>query len=48
MKLETFLNEKYPFIKIVIGNDNKEKAESLMLKLKRVDGIKEISLKLID
>jgi GTP pyrophosphokinase len=48
MKLETFLNERYPFIKIVIRNDNKEKAESLMLKLKKVDGVKEISLKLVD
>jgi GTP pyrophosphokinase len=48
MKLETFLNEKYPFIKMVIGNDNKEKAEALMLKMKKVDGVKEISLKLID
>jgi len=48
MKLETFLNEKYPFIKIVIGNDNKEKSENLMLKIKKVDGVKEISYKLLD
>jgi GTP pyrophosphokinase len=48
MKLETFLNEKYPFIKIIIGNDNKEKAERLMLKIKKVDGIKEIGYKLVE
>ena len=48
IKLETFLNEKYPFIRIVVGTDNKEKAESLMLKIQKVNGIKEISHKLID
>jgi len=48
IKLETFLNEKYPFIKIVIGTDNKEKAESLMLKIKKVEGVKEISYKLVE
>jgi GTP pyrophosphokinase len=48
IKLETFLNEKYPFIKIIVGTDNKEKAESLMLKIQKVDGIKEINYKLIE
>ena len=48
IKLETFLNEKYPFIRLVIGTDNKEKAESLMLKIRKVDGVKEIGYKLVD
>ncbi len=48
IKMETFLNEKYPFIRIIVSADNKEKAESLMLKIKKVDGVKEIGYKIID
>lgn len=48
MKLETFLNGKYPFIKLVVGTDNKEKAETLMLKIKKIDGIKEIGYKMVE
>lgn len=48
MKLETFLNEKYPFIKIVLGTDSKEKAEHLVLKIKKINDIQEISYRLVD
>ncbi len=48
IKLETFLNEKYPFIKIVIDTENKEKAEMLMLKMKKINGVKEIGYKIVE
>lgn len=48
MKMETFLNEKYPCIKIAVGTDNKEKAEHLLLKIKKINDVREISYRLID
>lgn len=45
--VKTELNGKYPFIKISIGLDDKEKAESLMLKMKKVEGVKGITYKIL-
>jgi uncharacterized protein with ACT and thioredoxin-like domain len=48
VKLETFFNEKYPFVRLVIGTDNIKKAESIMLKIRQVEGVKEISYRIVD
>lgn len=45
--LQTIENEKYPLIKALVDIDNRTRAEQILLKLKKIEGVKEISYKLI-
>ncbi len=48
ISVNTYENERFPIVKIITDIHDRKKGEQIFLKLRKVDGVKEINLRMVD
>lgn len=48
LSVNTFENERFPMVKIVTDIQERKKGEQIFLKLRKIDGVREINLRMVD